>query len=96
MVTDPQDLQLTDAQREFLVKVAEEQGRPAQELLADLLSPARLPRWSGTREPTVESAHDLGQRLGLFAALEDGPTDLSTNPRHMEGFGTRADRTGTH
>jgi hypothetical protein len=32
------------------------------------------------------SVHDLMKDL-IFDYDEDGPTDLSTNPRHFEGFG---------
>ena len=31
------------------------------------------------------SAYDLAK--DLIGAIDDGPTDLSYNPKHMEGFG---------
>ena len=39
-----------------------------------------------------ESVYDMLHRLGLNHIIggysnPDGPTDLSTNPKHMEGFG---------
>lgn len=34
-----------------------------------------------------ESFYDAAARLGLIGTLHGGPDDLSTNPRHMEGFG---------
>jgi hypothetical protein len=37
-----------------------------------------------------ESAYDLAQRAGLIGCIQGAPrspTDLSTNPKHMEGFG---------
>jgi hypothetical protein len=33
------------------------------------------------------NCRDLAERLGLIGPEEGLPTDLSTNPRHMEGFG---------
>ena len=34
-----------------------------------------------------ESCYDLAKRLGLIGVFKGGPSDLSTNPAHMEGFG---------
>jgi hypothetical protein len=37
-----------------------------------------------------ESAFDVASRAGLIGCIQgapDSPTDLSTNPKHMEGFG---------
>lgn len=39
---------------------------------------------------TEETAYDLASRAGLIGCLRGAPrspTDLSTNPKHMEGFG---------
>jgi metal-responsive CopG/Arc/MetJ family transcriptional regulator len=34
-----------------------------------------------------ESCYDLAKRLGILGSAKGLPTDLSTNPEHMEGFG---------
>jgi hypothetical protein len=34
-----------------------------------------------------ESCYDLAKRLGIIGSAEGLPTDLSSNPKHMEGFG---------
>lgn len=34
-----------------------------------------------------ESCYDLAKRAGLIGVFKGSPTDLSTNPAHMEGFG---------
>ena len=34
-----------------------------------------------------ESCLDLANRLGILGVFKGGPSDLSTNPEHMEGFG---------
>jgi predicted DNA-binding antitoxin AbrB/MazE fold protein len=39
---------------------------------------------AGVVGPTL---HDALQSLGLLGCIEDGPADLSTNPKYMEGFG---------
>lgn len=35
----------------------------------------------------AESCYDLAQRLGILGSIKGLPADLSTNPKHMEGFG---------
>jgi hypothetical protein len=34
-----------------------------------------------------QSAYDLAQAAGLIACSTNAPKDLSTNRRHLEGFG---------
>jgi metal-responsive CopG/Arc/MetJ family transcriptional regulator len=34
-----------------------------------------------------ESCYDLARRLGILGSAKGLPSDLSTNPKHMEGFG---------
>ncbi len=84
MATDPNEIQLTEEQRKLLAKRAEETGRPASELLDELLietkkRPRRVPREG-------RSFLDAMKECGMVGAME-GPGDLSTNPAHMEGFG---------
>lgn len=38
------------------------------------------------REPR-ESCLDIARRIGIVGLYKDTPSDLSTNPAHMEGFG---------
>jgi predicted transcriptional regulator len=39
------------------------------------------------RQTPRESCYDLAKRLGIIGSAKGLPTDLSTNPEHMEGFG---------
>lgn len=39
----------------------------------------------------VRTLYDALNARGLIACLKDAPTDLSTNPKHMEGFGQDAE-----
>jgi metal-responsive CopG/Arc/MetJ family transcriptional regulator len=39
------------------------------------------------RRTPKESCLDIARRIGIIGVYKDGPTDLSTNPEHMEGFG---------
>jgi metal-responsive CopG/Arc/MetJ family transcriptional regulator len=34
-----------------------------------------------------QSCLDIARRIGFIGAYKDAPSDLSTNPEHMEGFG---------
>ncbi len=34
-----------------------------------------------------ESCLDIARRIGIVGIYKDTPHDLSTNPKHMEGFG---------
>ena len=41
-------------------------------------------------QPSKErSAYDLAREAGLVGCVRRAPRDLSTNPRHFEGFGAR-------
>jgi hypothetical protein len=96
MAIDPNGIQLTAEQRQLIANLAEQQGRTAQDVLADFLGPCSARTANGSGAAPSESVHHVGQRLGLFAALEDGPPDLSTNPRYFLGFGQRVDGRGSH
>lgn len=39
------------------------------------------------QQTPAETCFDIAKRLGLIGIYKDAPTDLSTNPEHMEGFG---------
>ncbi|MDR3622653.1 MAG: ribbon-helix-helix protein, CopG family [Paludisphaera borealis] len=41
------------------------------------------------RRKPRETAYDVAKRLGIIGVYTDAPSDLSTNPDHMEGFGAR-------
>ncbi|MCF7847496.1 MAG: ribbon-helix-helix domain-containing protein [Kiritimatiellales bacterium] len=34
-----------------------------------------------------QSAYDVAKALGFIGCIKDGPADLATNKKHMEGFG---------
>jgi predicted DNA-binding protein len=37
--------------------------------------------------PASSSAYDLAKEAGLIGCVRGGPSDLSTNRKHFEGFG---------
>ena len=85
MATDPSEIHLTDEQRKLLAKRSEETGRPWSELLEELL--AKIPSSRGN-EAEGRTLFDALNERGLIGFMKDGPGDLSTNPKHMEGFGS--------
>ena len=36
---------------------------------------------------TGQSAYDVAMALGVIGAIKDGPADLATNKKYLEGFG---------
>ncbi len=39
------------------------------------------------RQPAAENCLELAERLGVLGSIKGLPPDLTSNPRHMEGFG---------
>lgn len=86
MATAPEQIQLTPQLQAEIARLADETGRPWPDVLQDALAsyqPARL------NAAPQESVRDALERLGLLSCVDDAPEDLSTNPAHMERFGTR-------
>lgn len=94
MAIDPAQIELNPEQQKRLAALAEQMGKDWSELVADLLDalpdagPSRSVSESDVnREPLqTKSLYDVLLERGILGGF-DGPTDLSTNPKHMEGFG---------
>lgn len=82
MHIDPNSIQLTPEQQQFIALQSERQGKPWPEVLEQLIAPSCIDLQPG------ESAYDIAQRLGLIGGIRSGRADLSTNPEHMKGFGS--------
>ena len=39
---------------------------------------------------TGRTLYDALEKRGIIGSITDGPSDLSTNPKHMQGFGKDA------
>jgi len=92
MASDPREIQLTPEQRERLAALAEQSGRPWNELLETMFANVRPHSATGEGK---RSLYDALQARGMVGALR-GPGDLSTHPKHMEGFGKSCDRANPH
>ncbi|QDU25091.1 hypothetical protein ETAA8_01520 [Anatilimnocola aggregata] len=90
MIHDPRNIQLTPEQQQQIADLAERTGQSWQDYLATALDrQAALTRVkTSTHQPRPgESFLQVATRLGLVGCLDSEIGDLSTNPKHMEGFG---------
>jgi metal-responsive CopG/Arc/MetJ family transcriptional regulator len=81
MATDRITVRLPRNLRRELVALKKALGKSESELVRDALEEFCRRRRD---EPTC---YDIALRMGLVGASKKGPRDLSTNPKHMEGFG---------
>jgi hypothetical protein len=88
MAIDPGTIHLTPEQQRRLAELAERAGRPWSEVLDEAL---RRARWSNGNTHAAEGSRSffdvLAQDGAIGVVKEDLPTDVATNPKHMEGFG---------
>ena len=74
-------VRLNSALRRRLEATAIRTGKPESSLVREALE-RQL-----SRSEAGETAYDLALRAGLIGAVKGGSRDLSTNPRHFDGFG---------
>ena len=90
MAIDPSQIELTPKQKELL-------AAKAQRLGVDYAT--ALDEWLGASVSGTDTANGQGmpsvlermKAIGAVGCIE-GPGDLSTNPKYMEGFGINASR----
>ncbi len=86
MAIDPQKIELSEAQRKQLAELAENVGKPWDEVYSYALSHYPLSQVKPDGARKGRTLYDAFAEDGLVGCL-DGPSDLSTNPKYMEGFG---------
>jgi hypothetical protein len=74
---------------DILKRVRDELSDEEQQRLVEELAKSG-PSANGSNA-SGRSLFDALKDRGLIGFMHDGPTDLSTNPRHMEGFGRHAE-----
>jgi hypothetical protein len=88
MAVDPSDIELSPEQRKRLAELSEKTGKPWHTVFSEALASYRTPEdAAGTENTPEESFYDAAVRVGLLGSIDDAPPDLSTNRKHMEGFG---------
>jgi hypothetical protein len=68
----------------------EQMRRLASELQTRLAMAGKRPASATSATDAEETAYDVASRAGLIGCIKGAPrspTDLATNPKHMEGFG---------
>ena len=89
MATDPTDIQIDPARRQKVNELAERNGTSASSIVAEALDEylnGHLP----PRTEDGETLYDIATRRGAIGMIKGGPSDMSTNPKYMEGFGEDA------
>lgn len=78
----------TEAFEDLLQRIRSELTAEEQQRLAQQLSQSAGKAVTGGGDSeTGKSLYDALNERGMIGSIVDGPGDLSTNPRHMEGFG---------
>ncbi|MDC0934751.1 hypothetical protein OAS39_00590 [Pirellulales bacterium] len=90
MATDPQDIQLTGSQRRLIAELADQTGKPWPELLEEVVGRAKPSVATTSNGKSGRTLYDAFAEKGLIGCIHSGTGDLSTNPKHMEGFGKDA------
>lgn len=91
MVIDPATIELTLPQKQRLAELAEQSGKDCATVVDELLSSApssAILNGNGSGPKNLLEAFEAIGAVGCF----EGPVDLSTNPKYLEGFGTNARR----
>jgi hypothetical protein len=80
-------IQLMNEQQETIRRLAAQTGKPEGEVLQMALDSFQQNASAGDGA-IAETVHAAMLRLDLLGCVTDAPADLSTNPIHMEGFGS--------
>jgi hypothetical protein len=90
MATDFRQIDLDDYQRHLLASAADQQGAPWPVVFEKAIAPLAEKKSQTTDENgEAETPYEVLLRHGLIGCIEGTPVDLSTNKKHMEGYGKR-------
>ena len=87
MKTDPSQIELSPEQKASLAQLAEKSGKPWPEVFREALRSYQPHNGNQYAQDLSRSFYDVMKADGVIGIVEDAPSDLSTNSRHMEGFG---------
>ncbi len=87
MATDFSQLELNDDQRRLVASAAESLGLPWQEAFEQAFAPLVLPKTKTDGNGLAETPYAIMRRHGLIGCIQGTPADLSTNKKHMQGYG---------
>lgn len=88
MATDSYQIELSPQQFQVLGDIAARTHVSREQVLSSAIEQYQqsLDRNQAAENETLSLAERM-RRSGLLGCLNGGPTDLSTNPAHFEGFG---------
>lgn len=91
MSIDPTTIELTPRQKDRLAAIAERTGKDCSTVVDELLDTVPLPQTDTSNGSGPKNLLEALEAIGAIGCF-DGPPDLSTNPKYMEGFGINASR----
>src|SRR4051794_35884574 len=92
MSVDPAQISLSSTQRARLASLSESSGKDWTKIVDELLDAAHATQHNRSTDAPIgngaqdKSLFDVLSERGILGCF-DGPTDLSSNAKHMEGFG---------
>jgi hypothetical protein len=88
MATDFSQIELDDHQRHLLATAADHLGLPWPEVFEIAIAPLAATRpITGEANGKAANPFELLSRHGLIGCIEGTAADLSTNRKHMTGYG---------
>lgn len=87
MSVDFNNFTLSTEQQLHLARISESTGKSPAEVVDQLLQQFPLPTTAANGSANPRTLYDAFAADGSIGMIKDGPTDLSTNPKYMEGFG---------
>ena len=98
MATDPSDIHLSDEQKQRLAEASDATGLSAEQILDDALRIALKLKGAVAQlgEGNGRTLYDAMAEDGAIGCIKGGPTDVSTNQKYMEGFGTSGSGTNSN
>jgi hypothetical protein len=78
---------LSSEQQLYLARISETVGKSPAEVLDQLLQQFPLPASAANGSEKTRTLYDAFAEDGSVGMIKDGATDISTNPKYMEGFG---------
>ena len=87
MSIDTINFSLSAEQQLHLARISESVGKSPAEVLNQLLRQFPLPASAANGSEKPRMLYDAFAEDGSIGMIKDGPADVSSNPKYMEGFG---------
>jgi metal-responsive CopG/Arc/MetJ family transcriptional regulator len=82
MASDRLSLRLTETLRSGLENLVSTTGRTESDIAREAIQEYLI------RHSKLPTCFEIAEQAGLIGCVESGIQDLSTNPKHMKGFGS--------